>query len=671
VLKALQCLHALLILHRDIKPDNVLVTSDGAARLADFGIAASVASPTDKRHSVIGTSHYLSPEAIMSVGYDFKVDVWSLGLTLIELLDRQHPYAGQDAFRVMYLISAAPAPVSLNASPVLADLIAQCLQKRPDARPSATQLLAHAALVDADRLNGLDTRLFEAPSSATAVQSEPIVASWAVPTHPAVQFATPPAVAAAISAAATKLDQPKRVSSARSTRKPRERDAEPAPSVVFVPPSPSMPSSPSPVARDATSNSARERDRRERRDVAKPAASRSKSVRESGKSAVQSSKSTPPEPSTPSPASAAARAQRGQPPPPPPEPVDVPPTLPDYVSDDENDKVVAWTRAAPPPQKNPMPPLLRTRMTSPEQLSRSPPRSPPMKSAVGSPQDELRPPSFSEPLSGSRRRFGTVSTEPVAPAPDDDAAPIRFDRSHAPHQLLSSSRDFSSRPHGAADGVVDARPALLMALAKRGLPAPAPSEVHFALRQAAGDPEVAADIVERMRGRAADAHTLERRDSHTLLLGDLRRGGLPSAVSARRISLSTDEMPPLPPLPPLPADPAPLSPPTSPSTRERPVPPPAGHRAAAPPLAMSPLMRFAQSTSSPPPVAPPKSTTPPPRERSSMSVLEDGGVDDAPPVRYATTSFAEHARAAVAARTVAAVPPPRRKPPPPPKIGKT
>lgn len=589
VLSALHCLHQYLILHRDVKPDNVLVTSDGAARLADFGIATALALPTDRRHSVIGTSHYLAPEIIMSAGYDVKVDIWSLGLALIELLDGKHPYAGQDAFRVMYLISAAPPPTSANALALLADIIERCLNKRPDARPSAAELLAHAVFSDAHQLRGLDTRLF-APLAATDDNSDAAATNGAALQMPTA-WATPslPVTPKASSfAATTPIDvvqkKPIKTSSVRSP-KPRETKAPSSAfesksermdssdsstsvtmsSLIWAAPSPSMPLSPSPVARESKTSGSRERRDRPRATASSTTSSGSGSK----KSATLRDKASRSRPLVDGAQRVSASAREESPPPPPPEPVDMPPALPDYVDDDTDEldrlppiksamlpsalRSPATAVPAPPPG---VPPRVRNQAPPTTPAQRGPPPRPP-PTVAGSPQS---PPQMATALSSptgpgellrpqSRRRFGTLASEALAPLHELDAAPIRFDpRQPAPMQSLSSSREMSrevspiSSPLKVSAAALDTQPLneedariqLLMALARRGLPMPAPSEIYFALRQARGDPELASDIVERMQGRVDTALPASGAgDPHVQLLSQLRSSGLASLSSKR------------------------------------------------------------------------------------------------------------------------------------------
>ena len=93
------------ILHRDMKSDNVLLTTDGAVKLADFGYAAQLTKEKDKRASRVGTVCWMAPELIKGRGtYDAKVDVWSLGILAVEMAEGDPPYIDETQARTLLLI---------------------------------------------------------------------------------------------------------------------------------------------------------------------------------------------------------------------------------------------------------------------------------------------------------------------------------------------------------------------------------------------------------------------------------------------------------------------------------------------------------------------------------------------------------------------------------------
>ena len=120
----------------------------GAAKLADFGVSAQLTSTMSKRKSVIGTPFWMAPEVIQESAYDGKADVWSLGITCIELAAGAPPYADIHPMRAIFMIPSRPPPTLPRPgswSPAFNDFVKRCLEKDTTARPTAEDLLAVCA----------------------------------------------------------------------------------------------------------------------------------------------------------------------------------------------------------------------------------------------------------------------------------------------------------------------------------------------------------------------------------------------------------------------------------------------------------------------------------------------------------------------------------------------
>uniref|UniRef100_A0A7N9AQX1 non-specific serine/threonine protein kinase n=1 Tax=Mastacembelus armatus TaxID=205130 RepID=A0A7N9AQX1_9TELE len=174
-LKGLEYLHFMRKIHRDIKAGNILLNTEGHAKLADFGVAGQLTDTMAKRNTVIGTPFWMAPEVIQEIGYNCVADIWSLGITSIEMAEGKPPYADIHPMRAIFMIPTNPPPTFRKPelwSDEFTDFVKKCLVKNPEQRATATQLLQHPFISQAKPVTILRDLITEAMEMKAKRQQE-------------------------------------------------------------------------------------------------------------------------------------------------------------------------------------------------------------------------------------------------------------------------------------------------------------------------------------------------------------------------------------------------------------------------------------------------------------------------------------------------------------------
>merc|ERR1711964_351262 len=146
MLAGLAFIHDNQVIHRDLKPANVLISVDGQAKLADFGTAFDL---NDLTHTVVqtlcGTPAFMAPEVIRKSKHTTATDIWSMGVTIFNMITGELPFRAEDKYALLLKIATKTVVIEFppNMPGSFGDIIESCLLFEPEQRPTAPQLLTH------------------------------------------------------------------------------------------------------------------------------------------------------------------------------------------------------------------------------------------------------------------------------------------------------------------------------------------------------------------------------------------------------------------------------------------------------------------------------------------------------------------------------------------------
>jgi len=189
VAEGLAYAHERGIVHRDVKPGNIMVLPDGRVKIMDFGIAR-LHEPTVKTQTgvLLGSPQYMSPEQIVGQPFDHRADIFSLGLVLYEMLTGAKPFQGEDIpelmFKVANMAATPPSHIAPDLPPVIDYIVARALKKRPDERYASAAEMAKDLRDAAKEVSAAESVGLERAEAKTVPNNPPEVASESSPGLP-------------------------------------------------------------------------------------------------------------------------------------------------------------------------------------------------------------------------------------------------------------------------------------------------------------------------------------------------------------------------------------------------------------------------------------------------------------------------------------------------------